>query len=153
MRPSPPGPLSRRAGEGGRNPSRCSFLVVLLLVGLLAACGSPNRGTWKGTFDGSMSGTVEFRINSRGTSLSGTFNGATSSGQPFEAEMEGKINEPYFYATFEGTSRTEIYPVPFEGFLRGELGSGKAGGEWETQIRTSPVKMRGAWTAAQVEEE
>ncbi|HYH45627.1 MAG TPA: hypothetical protein VEG34_08065 [Thermoanaerobaculia bacterium] len=134
--------------------SRLSSLpALLLLAGLLAACGSPNRGTWKGTFDGSMSGTVEFRINSRGTALSGTFNGTTNSGQPFEAEMEGKINDPHFYATFEGTSRTEIYPVPFEGFLRGELGSGKAGGEWETQIRTSPVKMRGAWTAEQVAEE
>jgi len=40
--------------------------LALLLV---AGCSSPNRGIWKGTFDGSVSGTVEFRINARGTSL------------------------------------------------------------------------------------
>jgi hypothetical protein len=137
-------------------PGRCGgfrAFALLLVVGVLAACSSPNRGTWQGTFDGSLSGTVEFRIDSRGTSLSGTFEGATSSGQPFTAEMEGKINDRYFYATFKGTGRTEVYPVPFEGFLRGDLGSGQANGDWEAQISVSPVKMKGAWTARQLPEE
>lgn len=123
----------------------------ILLLGLLAACGSPNRGTWKGEFQGDLSGVVQFTINSRGTGLSGSIEGTTSGGQPFTAEMEGKIHDPYFYGTFKGKGRTDVYPIPFEGLMRGELQSGSAKGDWEAQIRFNPAKMKGAWNARQEE--
>jgi len=130
----------------------CPPLLVVLLafLPLLAGCSSPNRGVWAGTFDGSVAGTVEFRINTRGTRLTGSLTGATRDGNPFHAEMEGKIEDQYFYATFEGKSLAGGLPVAFDGFLRGELQEGKASGDWSCTLRLAQRKLSGAWHADQV---
>lgn len=116
----------------------------------LAACRSPNRGVWKGTFEGSVAGVVEFRIDTRGTSLTGTMAGATRGGQPFQADLEGKVKGDYFYATFEGRGSAELRPVPFTGFMKGELGRGAGSGEWEATLRFTAQKLRGGWQVEQV---
>ncbi|MEM7480995.1 MAG: hypothetical protein AAF481_07450 [Acidobacteriota bacterium] len=131
-----------------------TFLLCALLC---AACSSPNRGVWRGTFDGDVSGVVEFRINARGTQLEGSLDGETSDGAPFEAVMEGRIEGDAFYATFEGDGRSGIYPVPFKGFLKGQLIDGAGGGEWEAQLETplgEPLgaKLLGDWQVQQVSE-
>jgi hypothetical protein len=143
-------PLSRRKVGRWERGARGEAVLLALLLGLgLAACSSPNRGTWKGEFQGDLAGVVQFTINSRGTKLSGTIEGTTSGGQPFTAEMEGKIHDPFFYGTFKGKGRTDVYPVPFDGLMRGELQPGRAKGDWEAQIRFNPAKMKGAWNAKQ----
>lgn len=125
--------------------------IVTILLFVLAACGSsPNRGVWEGSFDGSVSGVVEFRINTRGTTLTGTMTGATREGQPFEAEMEGKIRGESFYATFEGRSRSGLLPVTFDGLMRGELGEGAATGDWTAELRATGSELSGKWEAQQV---
>jgi hypothetical protein len=120
---------------------------VLLLA--LAACSSPNRGTWSGTFDGSVAGTVDFTINARGKSLEGKMEGTTSDGSPFHAKMKGTIRETYFYATFDGRTDTGLRPIPFEGFMKGELAAGKGSGEWDATIRFTSAKMNGTWNVTQ----
>lgn len=125
-------------------------LLSALLPGLLA-CSSPNRGVWRGEFGGSVSGVVEFRINTRGTELTGSMEGETRGHQPFSAEMEGKIRGGYFYATFEGTARSELRPIPFEGFLKGEIRDGAAEGDWEADPRFGQFgKLAGTWWVEQV---
>ena len=124
-------------------------LGALVLAFLAAACSSPNRGTWRGTFSGSVTGTVEFRINTSGTELDGSLIGQTSDGAPFNAEMDGKINGEFFYATFKGRADSGLRPIPFEGFLRGQLGAGTATGDWECELRFSRAKMSGTWEAKQ----
>jgi hypothetical protein len=123
----------------------------LLVAGALVAagCSSPNRGVWKGTFDGSVSGVVEYEINARGTSLSGKMEGTTSEGQPFEATLEGRIEDPYFYAKFEGTSRAQIYPVRFEGLMKGEIRDGRSWGDWSCELLVGNVAMAGTWETTQ----
>ena len=115
----------------------------------LAACSSPNRGAWSGTFDGSVAGTVEFTINTRGTALEGKMDGATSDGSPFHATMKGEIRETFFHATFEGRTDTGLRPIPFTGFMKGELAAGKGAGEWDATIRFTDAKMNGTWTVTQ----
>jgi len=129
---------------------RTATLAALSLPAVLLACSSPNRGVWEGTFTGSVSGVVEFRINARGTHLTGSMEGATRSEQPFAAEMEGKIRGEHFYATFEGTSRTGALPVRFQGLMRGELGDGRGHGDWSATIKVSGVELRGTWEVEQV---
>jgi hypothetical protein len=115
----------------------------------LAACRSPNRGTWSGTFDGSVAGSVDFTINARGTTLEGTMEGATSDGSPFHAKMKGTIRDAYFYATFDGRTDTGLRPIPFEGFMKGELVAGQGKGEWDATIRFTSAKMNGTWNVTQ----
>jgi len=134
-------------------PRRPAFIALLLAVPLVAGCSSPNRGSWKGTFDGSVSGTVEFRINARGTSLTGKMEGTTESGAPFHAAMEGEIRGELFRADFEGKSDTDFRPVPFNGAMRGRLGSGKGSGDWDARIRFTQEELRGSWSVAQVKSE
>lgn len=125
--------------------------AALALAALAAGCApSPNRGTWRGDFAGSLSGVVEFRIDARGDELTGSIEGHTSDGAPFTAEMEGRIEGDHFYATFEGTGRAEIYRVPFTGFMRGRLGAGTAEGDWEAEVRGRGGKMNGTWAVEQV---
>ena len=125
------------------------FVTALLALSVLA-CSSPNRGIWGGTFDGSVSGRVEFRINARGTSLTGSMEGETREGQPFTAEMEGRLNEDrFFYATFEGTSRAGALPVAFEGLMRGELDAGESEGDWTATLKMTGTELRGGWSAEQ----
>lgn len=137
--------------EPAVRPRRRAFLCVVLV--LVSGCSSPNRGTWKGTFDGSVSGTVEFRINARGTSLTGKMEGTTQSGAPFHAEMEGEIRGELFRADFEGKSDTDFRPVPFNGSMRGRLGSGKGSGDWDARIRFTQEELRGSWSVDQVKSE
>lgn len=132
-----------------RKDVRLSILVAALLM---AGCQSPNRGIWRGDFVGSVSGQVEFRINSRGTRLTGTMKGETRDGQPFEAEMEGKVNGDYFYASFEGGSRSGALPVAFKGFLKGGLAAGLGEGDWECELAITRTKLAGKWRVEQVGE-
>lgn len=114
------------------------------------ACASPNRGVWSGTFDGSVSGVVEFRINTRGTRLSGSLRGTTRDGQPFEAELKGRIRGEHFYASFEGTSRAGLLPVGFEGLMRGSLDEGSGSGDWTCELKLSRSQLKGSWEVEQV---
>lgn len=145
-----------RAAAPARPDARCGwrrrvFALTLLLASAItfAACSSPNRGVWKGTFEGSVSGTVEYEINARGTSLTGKMEGQTSEGQPFSATLEGRIEDPFFYAKFEGTSRTQIYPVGFEGLMKGEIRDGRAQGDWNCQLQVGNVELAGTWETTQ----
>lgn len=135
---------------------RLPFLSVvagLLPLAVLLACSSPNRGVWRGEFSGSVSGVVEFRINARGTRLTGSLEGETRGGQPFKADMEGKIQGEYFYATLEGAARTDLRPIPFEGFLKGEIRGGAASGDWEATPRVGQFgKLEGRWQVEQLRE-
>lgn len=129
---------------------QCGFVLAL---SLLAGCSSPNRGTWRGTFDGSVAGTVEFTINARGTRLTGSMTGATRERQPFKAELEGKIKGDNFYAEFRGASRFGALPVAFEGFMRGTLTDGLGTGDWQAELAVSKQKLRGSWQVEQLEAE
>jgi hypothetical protein len=137
--------MVERGTRGWRR--RGSVLAAFLL---LAACRSPNRGVWQGTFDGSVAGTVEFRISARGASLTGTMEGTTRDRQSFQADLEGTIKGDYFYATFEGTGSAELRPVPFSGFMKGELRDGRGSGDWEATLRFTQQKLRGAWRVEQL---
>lgn len=128
--------------------STAASFVALLLVSSCAP--SPNRGTWRGDFDGSLSGVVEFRIDARGGELTGSIEGETADGAPFTATMEGRIEGEHFYATFEGTGRARLYRLPFEGFMRGRLGDGQAEGDWEANLRGRSGALRGVWAVEQV---
>lgn len=145
------GPPSRPRPEARRGTRRrLGAAALLALLPLAAGCRSPNRGVWQGTFDGSVRGTVEFRINARGTRLTGSMSGATRDGQPFRAEMDGKIQGDHFYATFAGASRAGALPVAFEGFLRGTLAAGHGAGDWQCEISVTRQKLKGEWQVEQV---
>ncbi len=128
-------------------PGPASLLALVLLV---AACQSPNRGSWAGTFDGSVAGTVEFRINARGTRLTGELSGETQDRQPFAAEMEGRLSGDRFYAKFAGKSRAGMLPVAFEGLMEGELKAGHGEGEWSCELRFNQRRLKGHWRVEQV---
>lgn len=143
----------RRGPRPGAGPPwtgrQLGALALLALLALAAACRSPNRGVWQGTFDGSVRGTVELRINTRGTRLSGSMSGSTRDGQPFRAELDGKIQGDHFYATFEGASRAGALPVAFSGFLRGTLAAGRGSGDWECELAVTRQKLKGEWAVEQ----
>ncbi len=125
--------------------------ALSLAVAVLAqGCSSPNRGEWKGDFDGSVTGTVDFTINTRGTKLTGTMAGKTSGGQDFHATMEGTLAGVDLVAELEGSATTDYRPVPFTGVMKGELLRGKAHGSWECTIRFTDQKMNGDWRVTQV---
>lgn len=134
----------------GRRPAVAALALLALAVAGASCARSPNRGTWRGQFAGSLSGVVEFRIDARGSDLTGTIEGHTSDGAPFSAEMEGRIRDEHFYATFEGAGQAQLYRVPFEGFMRGRLGAGTAEGDWEAELRGRGGKLAGTWTVEQV---
>lgn len=123
-------------------------LLVLTAV-VLAGCSSPNRGEWKGDFDGSVSGTVEFTINTRGTSLTGKMDGKTAGGEDFHATMKGTLRGVDLVAEFAGSATTDYRPVPFTGVMRGELLRGQAHGTWECTIRFTQTAMHGGWRVGQ----
>jgi hypothetical protein len=142
---------ARRGGRPERGRRRLAGGSALALLALAAACApSPNRGTWRGEFAGSLSGVVEFRIDARGTELTGAIEGQTADGAPFSATMEGQIRDEHFYATFEGAGRAQLYRLPFTGFMRGRLGAGAAEGDWEAELRGRGGKLAGTWTVEQV---
>jgi hypothetical protein len=129
---------------------RRRLAFAALVCGLwLAACSSPNRGKWQGDFDGSVAGTVEFTINTRGTSLRGTMEGKTASGEDFHAKMKGTLAGDDLVAEFEGSATTDFRPVPFTGVMRGQLLNGQAHGTWECTIRFTESSMQGSWKVTQ----
>jgi hypothetical protein len=145
------GPHAARGPGGGAAAGAVAALLAAVAALLAAACApSPNRGTWRGDFAGSLSGVVEFRIDARGSELTGAIEGRTADGAPFSATMEGRIRDEHFYATFEGAGRAELYRVPFAGFMRGRLGAGTADGEWEAELRGRGGRLAGTWSVEQV---
>jgi hypothetical protein len=126
----------------------------LLACGLVAAalggCSSPDRGWWRGTFDGTVTGTVEFEIGTRGTRLRGAMRGATRDGQPFEADLRGSLERGRIEATFEGRSRSGLgLPIRFDGALVGSLGGGAGKGTWNARVTLPQMIMDGSWAVAQ----
>lgn len=124
--------------------------LLLLSATVLGGCLSPNRGEWKGTFSGTVSGSVDFRIGTRGTHLEGKLEGSTAGGQPFKADLEGRIHGEDFYATLDGRAQLGLRPIPFTGILRGKLGQGRAGGDWQAELKLTGETFRGDWRADQV---
>ncbi len=112
--------------------------VALIASGLVWwSLASPLRGRWVGEFDGSVSGTVEFRIGVRGTSARGTMNGQTSSGEPFRADLEGQVGGGRLRATFVGSSRGGPLGIQFRGILESDLdpaGREPAAGTWRCAL-------------------
>jgi hypothetical protein len=125
-------------------------LGLLLVLGL--GCGSPNRGTWRGEFGGSLSGTMQFTIGGLGDKLTGKMEGRTQQGQPFDAKLKGKVRGEAFYATFEGSASASGLPVAFEGLMKGTLGQGQAAGDWTAEIQITRNRLQGDWQAERVSE-
>ena len=124
-------------------------LAALGTAVLAVGCSSPNRGLWQGDFDGSVAGTVQFTINTRGTSLTGKMDGKTASGEDFHATMKGSLAGVDLVAEFEGSATTDFRPVPFTGVMKGELRQGQAHGTWECTIRFTQTRMSGGWRVTQ----
>lgn len=137
----------------GPHPILSRAAVATVAFGLLVlSCSSPNRGRWSGTFDGSVSGTVELEINARGTRVEGRMTGSTADGQPFRATLEGILRQDYLRADFEGRAGGSLgMPVPFEGEMTGSLGLGLGSGEWACILWRSSTRLAGTWSVAQVE--
>ncbi|HEX4955454.1 MAG TPA: hypothetical protein VF017_18845 [Thermoanaerobaculia bacterium] len=125
--------------------------LVVVLGLLVLSCRSPHRGLWRGSFDGTVSGEMEFRISSWGAKLEGSMQGRTREGSPFEADLEGKMRGEAFYARIEGSARGGVLPVAFEGLMRGELGGERGGGDWQVEIKLTREPMAGRWQASRVE--
>lgn len=125
------------------------LLFAGLLVGVLAGCGSPNRGHWNGTFEGSVSGSMEFDISAYGDKLKGSLSGSTRDGQPFEAKLAGRVKGEHFFAEIEGMSRAGALPVAFEGLMKGSLAEGQGEGDWSCTLRFNQVRLKGRWEARQ----
>jgi hypothetical protein len=124
------------------------WLVVALAFPL--ACSSPNRGYWQGTFEGGVSGTMQFTVNARGTSAEGRITGATSRGEKFEAEFEGSLNQGFLNARFQGSSQTGVgLPAGFRGELQGDLADGEAAGSWKVDLIQVRTHYEGTWAASQ----
>lgn len=116
----------------------------------LAACSSPNRGRWSGTFDGNVNGVVEFEINTRGTRLRGSMDGQTSTGEPFEAKIEGILRQDYIDAEFEGAATAgRGLPLRFEGRMTGSLAAARGEGDWQATIKVTGSPMAGTWQVEQ----
>lgn len=125
---------------------------ALLVWWLLA---SPLRGRWSGDFDGSVSGTVEFEIGVRGNSASGRMVGTTSSGEPFRAEIEGRVSGDQLVATFVGSGRGGPLGVQFRGVMEGTLdatGRGPGNGVWRCVLERGGQQLsgelEGSWSVA-----
>jgi hypothetical protein len=161
-RPSRRSPLSSPV----RRPPACHPRLLPLLAApallllVLIGCSSPNRGVWKGSFDGSVSGVVELRINARGTKATGTIDGTTSDGQPFKAEMTGTLTGEVIQTRFEGRAVAGggIVPIAlFQGTMTGRLGGGDgAGGSGEgswTAVLRGGQRLAGRWKLDHVSRE
>ena len=134
--------------DRGRHRRYC---LALALGAALAACSSPDRGRWQGTFEGGVDGTMEFTVNARGTDAEGKISGATRGGEKFEAEFEGSLNQGFLNAAFEGSSQTGMgLPAGFRGKLQGDLAEGKAAGTWTVDLIQVRAHYEGTWAATQV---
>jgi len=130
---------------------RSAGAAALALAALAAlACSSPNRGRWSGTFDGGVSGDMEFTVDARGTRAEGRITGATRHGEAFEASFEGSLNQGFLNADFEGRSETGFgLPAGFRGSLQGTLEQGKGEGSWTVDLIQARAHYEGAWSATQ----
>jgi hypothetical protein len=131
-------------------------VVAALLSGLvtLAACASPNRGRWTGTFDGTVSGTVEMEIGWRGTEVTGEMRGQTRDGQPFEATLGGSLAWDRIEAKFRGASQSGMgLPLSFDGEMSGSLLEGRGEGEWVARLLAGRMPMSGTWRIEQERKE
>jgi hypothetical protein len=132
---------------------RLRYWLAFALISALAACSSPNRGRWQGTFEGGVEGTMEFTVNARGTKAEGRITGATRRGETFEAEFEGSLNQGFLNARFEGSGQTGIgLPAGFRGELQGDLAEGDAAGGWKVDLIQVRTHYEGTWAAQQVAE-
>lgn len=116
-------------------------VLILLLISLAAFAWlvlsslSPLRGTWQGDFDGDVAGTVEFRIGIRGHDVDGTMSGSTRSGEPFTAELEGRLVDEQLIASFEGRGRGGALGVAFVGTMEGTFDrQSEAFGTWRCRL-------------------
>jgi hypothetical protein len=133
-----------------RGRRRRRYWLTLAVAATLAACSSPNRGRWQGTFEGGVDGTMEFTVNARGTSAEGRITGATRRGETFEAEFEGSLNQGFLNARFEGSGQTGIgLPAGFRGSLQGDLADGDAAGSWKVDLLQVRTHYEGTWAAVQ----
>lgn len=124
----------------------------LLLAGLAIACSSPNRGRWEGSFEGGISGTMHFDVNTRGTRAEGRIVGTTSRGQDFRADFEGTLNHDYLRADFEGSGESGFgVAAGFRGELSGTLAQGRGEGKWRADLLRAGTHWEGRWRATQVE--
>jgi len=140
-----------RFEDGGHPRGTLGASVGLTLVLLTLACSSPNRGRWNGTFGGSVSGTVEFEINTRGTKVKGRMTGETMNGEPFRATLEGVLRQDFFRADFEGRAGSSLgLPVPFTGEMTGSLDLGIGRGEWSCTLWRNSGTLQGTWSVDQV---
>jgi hypothetical protein len=78
--------------------------------------------------------------------------GETRDSQPFRATLEGRIQDPYFYATFQGDSAWALIPTRFEGLMKGEIADGEASGTWSATVRGIAGDLEGTWEVTQVAE-
>ena len=126
--------------------------LAMALAPTLLACASPNRGTWRGTFTGGVSGTMEFTIDTRGTRAEGRIVGSTREGQAFEADFEGSLNVDYLKAEFTGSSDSDLgLRAGFEGTLDGTVAAGAADGRWNVTLRYAGTGYEGTWQATQTD--
>jgi hypothetical protein len=131
-------------------PRHIAWLALALVAA--SACSSPNQGRWQGTFQGGVSGTMEFDVNARGTRASGGIAGATARGEAFEASFEGSLRQGFLNADFEGSGQTGVgLPAGFRGNLQGDLADGGAEGTWIVDLTQARVHYEGTWAASQVE--
>ncbi|HVS15133.1 MAG TPA: hypothetical protein VMV46_14490 [Thermoanaerobaculia bacterium] len=127
-----------------------ALVLAAALVATAPGCGSPDRGWWRGTFDGTVTGTVEFEIGTRGTRLRGSMHGATRDGQPFEADLRGTLDRGRIEATFEGRSRSGLgLPARFDGALVGSLRDGAGKGTWNARVTLPQMILEGSWSVVQ----
>lgn len=136
-------------GRWRLHEARVGLLVCLLSA--VVACSSPNRGWWRGSFEGDVTGTMEFSINSRGTRAEGQVTGTLSNGESFRAEFEGTLNRGYLQADLVGSSDTDLgLRAGFEGVISGRLEGGAAAGDWQADLRQARRHLEGRWQAAQL---
>lgn len=128
--------------------------LALLLACCLAAlaCSSPNRGRWRGTFEGGVAGDMEFTVNARGTEAEGKITGTTRNGEAFDAAFQGTLNQGFLNTRFEGSGQTGVgLPAGFRGELQGTLEQGAAEGTWNVDLIQVRGHYEGSWSATQVE--
>ncbi len=125
-------------------------MVLVVLVALLAACRSPNRGRWAGSFDGDVSGVVEFTINTRGTRARGRITGQTNTGEPFVAALRGTLRQDFLAARFEGSaSFSGALPLGFTGELTGSLAAQQGKGDWQATLKVTEIRLAGTFAVEQ----
>lgn len=114
------------------------FLVAAaaLALALLWWSGlSPLRGRWVGNFDGSVVGTVTFNIGVRGTAVEGSMEGTVEGGEPFTAEITGRMVGSDLEASFLGRTRGGPLGIQFRGTMIGALeDSGQGLGTWRCEL-------------------